>query len=169
MVTVTRPGEGAGVEADAAVTSAVGAPIAVHTADCVPLIVLGDGIVGVAHAGWRGLSAGVIEATVDAMAGMGAERGRLRAMIGPCIRPECYEFGPVDLERVAAALGDEVRGRTSTGAPALDLPAGVRLALARAGVGIADDGGACTACGDGWFSHRARRDTGRQAAVAWLE
>jgi YfiH family protein len=169
VVTVARPGDRAGREADAAVTAVTGAPLAIHTADCVPLVLLGDGAVGVAHAGWRGLAAGVVEAAVRALARLGPRPSAVEAVIGPSIRPECYEFGPADLDAVAAVLGDEVRAETAAGEPALDLAAGVRVALARAGVDQVRDAGVCTACDDRWFSHRARRDTGRQAGVAWLE
>jgi polyphenol oxidase len=169
VVTVTAPGAWAGEPADAAVTAVRNAPIAVHTADCVPLVLRGEGAVGVAHAGWRGLVAGVVEATVAAMADLGVASGGIAAVIGPCIRPECYEFGESDLAVVAAAYGDVVRGRTSWGTAALDVPAGVRAALALAGVEVVGDEGECTACGDQWYSHRARRDAGRQAGVAWLE
>jgi YfiH family protein len=169
VVTVTEPGEWAGTEADAAVTSALGAPVAVHTADCVPLVLLADEAVGVAHAGWRGLLSGVVEATVAALGDLGCDPVRIRAVIGPSVRPECYEFGATDLDRVAAVYGDVTRGRTSWGTPALDVPAGVRVALGRSGVTTVDDDGACTGCDRRWFSHRIRSDAGRQAGVAWLE
>ncbi|MGH9247496.1 MAG: polyphenol oxidase family protein [Acidimicrobiales bacterium] len=170
VVTVTEPGEGAGVAADAAVTGVPGAALVVHTADCAPVVLLADSVVGVAHAGWRGLASGIMEATVEAMRTLnGATDGAVRAVVGPCIRPECYEFGPDDLDRLAATLGDEVRATTATGAPALDLAAAVRTALATSGVTDVEDRGGCTACGGQWFSHRGRRDTGRQAAVVWLD
>jgi YfiH family protein len=169
VLTVTEPGEWAGAEADAAVTTTPRAALAVHTADCVPLVLLGDGAVGVAHAGWRGLLAGVVESTVAAMADLGCGAESLRAVIGPCIRAECYEFGVADLDRVAGAYGDGVRGRTSWGTPALDVPAGVRIALDRSGVPTVEDDGTCTGCDPRWFSHRARGDRGRQAGLAWLE
>ena len=171
MVTVTDPGEHAGVDADAAVTAVPGAVLAVHTADCAPIaLVSPEGVVGAVHAGWRGLAAGVIEAAVDAMRALGAET--IEATLGPCIGPECYEFGADDLDAVAAELGDVVRGATADGRPALDLRAGVAAALGRAGVELA--GGtvgdvACTACSGEHYSHRARGETGRQAVLVWLE
>jgi polyphenol oxidase len=169
VVTVTRAGEWAGTTADGAVATVAGAAVAVHTADCAPVVLRAPGVVGVAHVGWRGLAAGVVEASVATMNRAGAGSPDIEAVIGPCIRPECYEFGPDDLDRVAAAVGEGVRATTAAGAPALDLAAGIRVALARAGVGAVDDTGDCTACGPDWFSHRARGDTGRQAAVVWLE
>jgi YfiH family protein len=169
VVTVTRPAEWTGATADAAVVTVPGAALAVHTADCAPVVLLAAGMAGVAHVGWRGLAAGVVEAAVERIVEAGAEAGGLEAVIGPCIRPECYEFGPDDLDRVAAAVGEEVRATTAAGAPALDLAAGIRAVLDRAGVGSFQDTGDCTACGRDWFSHRARGETGRQAAVVWLE
>src|SRR3954470_18110368 len=69
VVTVTHPGEHAGAEADAAITRAPNAKLAVRTADCVPIVLEGDGVIGVVHAGWRGLAAGIVRATVAAMGG----------------------------------------------------------------------------------------------------
>jgi YfiH family protein len=168
VVVVDRPGSMAGEAADAAVTAVPGAALAVHTADCVPIVLLGGRAVGVAHAGWRGLAAGVVGEAVTALRRL-SPTDEVTAVIGPCIRVECYEFGPDDLGRVAAVLGGEVRGRTAGGRPALDLTAAARIALERAGVSTIDDDGSCTACGTRWFSHRARGETARQAAVAWLE
>ncbi|HEY5698156.1 MAG TPA: laccase domain-containing protein, partial [Acidimicrobiales bacterium] len=74
-----------------------------------------------------------------------------------------------DLDRVADRLGPGVVSRTAAGTPALDLPAGVRTALASAGVDEVTFVGGCTACGPDAFSHRARADEGRQAVLAWIE
>ncbi|WCO65216.1 laccase domain-containing protein [Iamia majanohamensis] len=168
VVTVTRPGEHAGATADAAVTAVPGAALAVGTADCVPVVLVADGAVGVAHAGWRGLVAGVVGATAGALDALG--HPARRAVIGPCIRPADYEFGADDLDRVAARWGDGVRATTRAGRPALDVVAGVRAALAEVGVTDVADDGLCTAADPGrWFSHRARADPGRMATVAWLE
>jgi YfiH family protein len=167
-VRVTVPGEWSGERADAAVTTVPGCAIAVFSADCAP-VVLGspEGVAGVAHAGWRGLVAGVLERTVDEMRSLGAST--VRAHLGPCIHAECYEFGSADLDRVAARLGDGVRSTTSAGSPALDVPAAVRSALAMAGVVELDDVDVCTACSPDHFSWRARQDNRRQAAVAWMD
>jgi hypothetical protein len=161
-----RGGVGGDLDADALVTDAPGTALAVFTADCAPLAMTSaEGLIGIAHAGWRGLLAGVIAATADAMRRLGA--GPISAVLGPCIRAGCYEFGPADLDAVAAVLGDGVRATTNWGTPALDLAAGVRLAAERAGVSITTDLGACTACSDAWYSYRARAETSRQAMVIW--
>jgi polyphenol oxidase len=168
VVTVREPGEGAGEAADAAVTTVTGAVLAVHTADCAPVALVADGgAVGVAHAGWRGLAEGVVEAAV---ADLRAEAdGPVHAVVGPLIGPECYAFGADDLQQVADRLGPDVVGRTAAGDPALDLPAGVRAALEAAAVDEITFVGTCTACGPDAFSHRARADEGRQAVLAWIE
>jgi YfiH family protein len=168
VVTVTRPGGGAGERADAAVTAEPGCALAVLTADCAPVALFSDeGVVGVAHAGWRGVAAGVIERTVEAMHARGATR--ISAGLGPCVRPGCYAFGAADLDAVAARLGDSVRAHTLDGSPALDLPAAVRTALRRCGVDAVDDAGVCTACSPDHFSHRARGERERQAVVVWRD
>lgn len=166
VVVVTAPGEHAGAAADAAVTAVPGAALAVQTADCAPIALLADGVVGAVHAGWRGLAAGVVGNAVAAMRDLGA--GEVRAVLGPCIRPRCYEFGPDDLDVVAAALGAGVRATTGWGTPALDLPTGVKLALQEAGVADVADSGVCTACSPVHWSHRARAEAERQSLVVWI-
>ena len=167
VVTVTRPGEHAGTEADAAVTAVPGAVVAVQAADCAPVALLADGVVGVAHAGWRGLVAGVLPAAVRAMRALGA--GEVAALLGPCIHPGCYELGEPALGELTTLLGPAVVSRTTGGAPALDLPAAVAASLGGVGVTLDAGGSSCTACtpATAW-SHRARGEAGRQAALAWL-
>jgi YfiH family protein len=166
VVRVTRPGDGAATLADAAVTAAPGCALAVLTADCAPVaLASSEGVIGVAHAGWRGVAAGVIEATVAEMEALGATA--IEAAVGPCIHAECYEFGDRELDDVAGRLGDTVRSTSAGGRPALDLPAAVRAALARAGVEAVGDAGVCTACSPSHFSWRARKETQRQATVVW--
>jgi YfiH family protein len=163
VVVVDEPAPHAGASADAAITTVPGVVLAVHTADCASLLLQGPGGIGVVHAGWRGLVAGVIEAAVEALEARGA-RPR-SAVLGPCIRPRCYEFGGAELDLVAERYGDRVRATTAWGTPALDLAAGVVEACHRLDVAV-DDLGTCTACSPHHFSHRARADVGRQALVA---
>ena len=141
--------------------------LCVLIADCAP-VALGseEGIFAAVHAGWRGIVAGVVEATVAVMRSMGA--GQVVGSLGPCIHPECYEFSEADLSAVATTYGDGVRGTTSAGRPALDLPAAVSAALAAGGAVETTGVDACTACG-AYFSHRGRGDAGRQAMVVWSE
>jgi len=159
VVLADRPGDLG--DGDAIVTTTPGLPIAVRVADCAPIALLGDGVVAVVHAGWRGIAAGVIPAALDAMRSLGATD--ITAALGPCIHAECYEFGADDLDRLAAELGDGVRGTTSWGTPALDVPAAVRAQLPEV-----EDVDVCTACSPAHWSHRARGDRERQAVIAWL-
>ncbi|MGI8777023.1 MAG: polyphenol oxidase family protein [Acidimicrobiales bacterium] len=166
VIRVVGPGSAAGSTGDAAVTAGAGCALAVLTADCAPVaFASAEGVSGVAHAGWAGLAAGILERTVDAMVDLGASA--VTAVVGPCIRAECYEFGSDDLDRVARRVGPAVRARAGSGAPALDLAAGVKVALARVGVEDVDDLGSCTACSPGWYSWRARGERERQATVVW--
>jgi YfiH family protein len=167
VIHVRRPGDGAGEEADGAVTAHLGAALAVFTADCAPVALASpQGVIGVAHAGWRGLLAGVIEHTVAAMRDLGALT--VWAGLGPCIHVECYEFGPADLSLASTHMGPSVVGTDRGGRPALDLPAGVRVALDRAGAILVTDADACTACSADYWSWRARGERGRQATLVWL-
>lgn len=168
VVVVHAPGEHHGAEADAAVTATAGAPIAVQTADCAPIALIAEGgAIGVVHAGWRGLLGGVVETALARLRTLAA--GPYRAVLGPCIHPECYEFGEGDLAPIVARFGPAVRGVTSTGTPALDLPTAVRAALDELDVPLDVPLDVCTACDTRWFSHRARGDLGRQVVVAWIE
>ena len=166
VVRVEWPGHRAGTPADAAVTDQADCALAVLTADCAPVAFASpEGVIGVAHAGWRGAVAGVIEAAVYEMRALGATE--IEAVVGPRIGPECYEFGAAELDEVAARLGDTVRATTAQGTPALDLPAAVRAALVRAGVEHVTEVGTCTACSPDHFSWRADKEQQRQAAVVW--
>jgi hypothetical protein len=153
-------------EADAAVTATRGLPLAVVTADCAPVALSCDDAIGVVHAGHRGLEHGVVEAAVAKLREIGS--GPVRAYLGPCIRPERYEFGAADLARLVAHFGPGVEGRTHEGRPALDVPAAVRIALERCGVEAVDDSGVCTAGSADHFSYRRDGVTGRQATIALL-
>jgi polyphenol oxidase len=162
----TGPGPEPAPVADATVTAVRGLPLTVVTADCAPLVVACDDAVGVVHAGYRGLAAGVIEAAIASLCDIGT--GEVRAFLGPCIRAPRYEFGPDDLARLVAQFGPGVEGRTRDGSPALDIPAAIRVVLERSGVAAFEDCGVCTAESDGYFSYRHDGDTGRQATIVVL-
>jgi YfiH family protein len=168
VVVVRHPGDGAGLEGDGLVTTTAGAVLSVRGADCpVVALVSRDGVIGVAHAGWRGLVAGVLERTVEVMRANGATT--IAGHLGPCITAGRYEFGPDDLDVAARRLGPQVRARTDWGTPALDLVAGVTAALHRCGVTVDLSAHRCTAGDPSYFSHRARREQGRHAVAVWLE
>jgi YfiH family protein len=104
-VVVADEGWDALPEADAMVTSRPGVALGIVTADCAPVLFADPaaGVVGAAHAGWRGAVAGVLEATIRAMEGLGARRDRVVAVVGPCIAQASYEV-TADLRD---AVGDE--------------------------------------------------------------
>ena len=162
--TVLEPGGFDRAVGDAAVTTCPGAVLAVWVGDCAPVVLVGNGGVGVVHAGWRGAAGGVLEAAVSALRSVcGSE---VSALLGPCIHPCCYEFGASDMQPFADRLGASVVGRTSWGTPALDMPAVVGAVLGNVGVGLRTVAG-CTACsGDTWFSHRRGHRARQVMAVA---
>jgi YfiH family protein len=167
---VVLPG-GRGAQADAAVTFSRGPVCAVLVADCLPVFLAsraGD-CVGIAHAGWRGLSSGVIEATIAAL---GRDPGTLVAWLGPSIGPGTFEVGAEVRDAFIAqdaAAGAEFRpGRP--GHWMADLPGLARRRLAAAGVGEVAASGLCTASEPArFFSYRRDGATGRMAALAWLD
>jgi YfiH family protein len=153
-------------EADAAVTTTIGLPLVVLTADCAPIALVAERAVGVVHAGWQGLERGVIAAGVDALrAAAGDPDATVRALLGPCIHAANYEFGATELERLVARFGPAVAARTDAGTPAFDLPAAVAVALGEAGVRDVLDADVCTAASPHHFSYRRDGVTGRQGVV----
>lgn len=159
------------VEADASYTHAEGVVCAVKIADCMPVLVADrEGTrVGAAHAGWRGLAAGVVENTVAAL---NARPGSLMAFLGPAIGPEAFEVG----DEVREAFCDVDAGAAAAfraGRPGkwfADLFALGRQRLARCGVHEVYGGGLCTYSDPGrFYSHRRHPATGRMAALIWLD
>ena len=166
VLLVERPGAGSGETADAAISTARGAALAVLTADCAPIALASpERILGVIHAGWRGLHAGVVEAGVQAMRRLGATR--VEAVLGPCIHSCCYPFGTAELDQLETRFGPSVRAVDRNGDQALDLPAGIRAALHASGVGLADESDLCTSCSDQHWSWRRSATDRRQATVVW--
>jgi polyphenol oxidase len=161
VVEVDAPGRGG--DADALVSVAADVSLVVLVADCAPVALVAGDAVAAVHCGWRGLLAGVVEAAVEAVRRRGRES--VRAVVGPCISAAHYEFGAKELERVTQRLGPAVRARTDTGAPALDLRAGVGAALAAAGVAERTDVEVCTYESPDHFSHRRDGVTGRQGLI----
>lgn len=166
VVVVSARGEHAGADADAAVTARPGCALAVRSADCAPIVLVGTRAVGLVHAGWRGLAAGVVDHTVAALREL--DDGPLQAHLGPCIRSGCYEFAGPELEEMTARFGPAAAATTMWGTPALDVPAVVAAALRGAGVDHLRDDAGCTACDRRWYSHRARSELERFATVAWI-
>ena len=165
--------DGGEPEADAAVTATPGTVLAILTADCLPVLLAADdgSEVGAAHAGWRGLADGVLEATVAAMR---SDPARLRAWLGPAAGPQRYEIGADVRDAFLAvdAAAEAAFVATRPGHWLVDLYALARQRLARAGV-RADHihgGGLCTISEpDRFYSHRRDRRTGRMATLIWMQ
>ena len=171
-------------EADALATARPGVALGVLTADCAPVLLedVEAGVIGAAHAGWRGALGGVVEAAVAAMEGLGAERRRIAAAIGPCIGPQNYEVGPEFLERFTEADSDYARFFGAPGNAAavvegkarFDLPAFVLHRLAQARVGKAVWIDRCTYADEALFFsnrravHRGEGDYGRLLSAIML-
>lgn len=158
-------------EADASIARSPGVVCAVKAADCLPVLLADDAasVVGAAHAGWRGLAAGVVEATVDAMR---VPPRSLIAWLGPAIGPKVYEVG----EEVRAAFLARDANAAQAFAPnrpghwLLDLYAVARQRLAGRGVTRVYGGGLCTYSEPARFpSYRRERSHERIAAFVWLE
>lgn len=162
--------------ADGLVTRTRGLVIGILTADCAPVL-LADaeaGVVGAAHAGWRGALGGILEATVAAMEGLGADRSRIFAAVGPSIGAPCYEVGPEFVAAFEAAEPENARffavpeGRQT---PHFDLPAYVTHRLGRLGLSGAERQAPCTYENESMFfsfrraTHRKEPDYGRQISA----
>lgn len=159
-------------EADAAVTSTPGVVLAILTADCLPVVLCADdgGEVAAAHAGWRGLAAGVLEATVAALH---APPQRLLAWLGPAAGPTRYEVGAEVREAFVARDADAASTFVATrpGHWHVDLYALARQRLQRAGLASTriHGGNLCTISDPvRFYSHRRDACTGRMATLAWL-
>jgi YfiH family protein len=174
-----QPGEPVRV-GDASIATAPGVVCAMMTADCLPVLFadLDGKVVGAAHAGWRGLAAGVLGATVAAMRVAGA--GELTAWLGPAIGPAQFEVGADVLEAFMAGARDgreagQVRAAFAPfeGRPGkylADMNALARGLLVRDGLTRVWGGGHCTATeADRFYSYRRDGVTGRQASLIWIK
>jgi YfiH family protein len=147
-------------EADAMVTDRPGLLLGIVTGDCAPVLFADAeaGVIGAAHAGWRGAVAGVIEATLDAMEALGARRARIAAAIGPCIGQPSYEVGPDLRDAVLARDPGDARFFAGGARPdrwMFDLPGYCAARLAAAGVARAAWIGRDTLAEEAdFFSHR---------------
>jgi YfiH family protein len=126
------------------------------TADCAAVVLAGDGVVGMVHAGWRGLAAGVIERAMLALAPVWG------AWVGPAIRACCYEVGQDVVEAFRA--NDLPLARPNH----VDIVDAARVVLLRAGVQRITVNEDCTGCQDRYFSFRRERETGRQGTFVWM-
>lgn len=158
------------IEADAAVALKPGVVCAVLTADCLPVLLCDrEGTrVAAAHAGWRGLAAGVLEATIEAL---GVPGERLLAWLGPAIGPRAFEVG-AEVRRTFMAHDPACASAfapSPTGRWMADIYQLARSSLAAVGVTAVYGGGLCTYSDPArFFSYRREKNTGRMASLIWL-
>jgi polyphenol oxidase len=166
-------------EADAIVTAKPGLAIGILTADCAPVLFCdaAAGVIGAAHAGWRGALSGIVETTVKAMEKLGAKPERMVAAIGPAISQKAYEVGAEFVEQFVATEPESASFFATdedSGEPHFDLLGYVGERLQRAGVGAVADLGLCTYCEETrLFSYRRSQhhgedDYGRQISAIVL-
>ena len=164
--------------ADAMVTATPGLALGILTADCAPVL-LADrdaGVIGAAHAGWKGAFAGVCEATVEAMVAVGADRARIAAAIGPCIARASYEVDESFFARFAAAdpATERFFSAGRAGHHQFDLEGYVASRLAAAGVARIEALGRDTYADEARFfsyrraTHRGESSYGRQISLIAL-
>lgn len=141
VATVTDPAADHG-KADGMVTNVPGIALSILTADCQPVLFADrmNGVIGAAHAGWRGALDGVLDATVDGMVALGANRDDIFAVIGPCISQRAYEVGPEFLDTFMTHDPENSRffGQGQNGRYLFDLPAFGLHRLREAGIGGAE-------------------------------
>jgi YfiH family protein len=159
-------------EADACVTTDVGVACTVQVADCLPVLVAAPGGVGAAHAGWRGLAAGVVEATLAQLCAVaGCMPDQVHAWLGAGIGPRRFEVGADVLQAFGAPLDGRDPQRFQPQAPGkwlANLPQLARDRLGRAGVSAVTGGAWCTfEDASRFFSFRRDRITGRMVAAVW--
>ena len=163
MVEVHGPANGSLGDADALVTRLPWTPLAVMTADCVPVVLAADSLVTVVHAGWRGLAAGIVGRAALVL----SEPKAAAAAIGPAIGPCHYEVGREVIEAVERGAGVPAVTRREGTRVFLDLAGTVESVLRSVGIGEIDRAEECTACDERrFFSHRRDGRTGRHAMVA---
>ena len=156
VVVATGPGHLG--PADGIVTRVPGLPVVIATADCVPVVMIGRDSVGVIHAGWRGVAAGIVPEASRTMRQAGDEV--LKAVIGPHIGPCCYEVG----DEVVASIGGYAES-TSCGSQSVNLAAALRDQLS--GIDVYD-ASACTMHDSRFNSFRENATPRRQVTVAWI-
>lgn len=179
-VIADRPWDtGSRPKADAIVTRVPGLAIGVTTADCGPVLFAdaAAGVIGAAHAGWRGAFTGILESTLAAMETLGARREQTVVALGPMIRQTNYEVGADFMKTFTDADADNARFfRTGarTDRPLFDLPGYIAARLQRAGVQAIEDLGLCTYAEPGRFfsyrrsQHRSESDYGRHISAIAL-
>jgi YfiH family protein len=170
-ITVVHADPGIVATADASWTATPGIACAAMTADCLPALFcnLAGTRVAAAHAGWRGLAAGVLEATLDSL---DVPADEVLVWLGPAIGPKAFEVGPEVREVFINQLPEAAEAfvpSNNAGKFMADIYLLARLRLAERGVTAVYGGGFCTVTDPRFFSYRRASRTGRFASLVWLE
>jgi YfiH family protein len=168
-VHVVRPGDALPIQpmpkADGLVTTRSDVVLAVRAADCLPVVLYADGVIGAAHSGRKGMYVGIVPATVEAMRELGASE--ITAVLGPYACGKCYEVP----EQMRAEVAEQVPAsysETTWGTPAIDVAAGVKAQLAELDVEVVD-ATACTIESENLYSYRREGpESGRMAGLIKL-
>jgi len=154
--------EGCAGEADALLTRESGLLVAVRTADCVPILIRGEGVVGAVHAGWRGLASGIILKACQML----QDEGPLEAVVGPAICGACYEGGDEVVDAIAAWTDRSLFVIEGPRKAHIDPGAAAAAQLRSAGVSEVTRLSICTHCDARLWSHRQEGSrAGRQAGL----
>ncbi|MEO1066223.1 MAG: peptidoglycan editing factor PgeF [Pseudomonadota bacterium] len=167
-------------KADALVTDRPGVLIGIATADCGPVLFADDKarVVGAAHAGWRGATGGVLENTIGAMEALGAERGAIRAVLGPTIGQQSYEVGPEFVDRLKGLTEENaqyLKPSDRDGHAMFDLPGYITDRLMQCGLKTVENLALCTYQDETRFysyrraTHRSEADYGRLLSAIVLK
>lgn len=155
-------------EGDALTTAETGLALAIFTADCVPVVLAGPEGISAVHAGWRGIAARIIPATLAAVT---ADPSAWKAWIGPAIGPCCYEVGEDVAEQVMAASAPAIAIPGPHGRPHIDLQKAARVQLEQLGLQEIAATAGCTRCEEEklWSYRRDGKGAGRNVAFIWRE
>jgi len=157
-----------GVKGDAIATSSSQKVMAITVADCLPLLLAEQsGIVSLLHLGWRGIDRGLLEKTLEFIRTRSDEP--ISAVLGPCIGVCCYEFGQEELRTLVEKYGNQIAGKTNTGAVSFNIRSCVKEILNSFDVDIRFEDSSCTHCDPHYWSFRADGTDKRQVMIAWKQ
>jgi len=157
-----------GTKGDALGTSSSQKVIAITVADCLPLLLIGEGgILILLHLGWRGIERGLLEKAIQFIETKSNEP--MSAILGPCISSCCYEFGQNEMDTLVEKYGSKIVSETLVGTPSLDMKECVREILRSCDVEVRHDDAFCTNCDPRHWSFRGEGTDKRQVMIAWKE
>lgn len=166
LVWINRESTSKSFKADGLITKLSEVALSITTADCAPLALIEEnGIFSMLHLGWRSLKNGLLENTVAQM--RKKSDASIKAVLGPCVHPCCYEFGEDLLEDFFLKYGKDCKGKSKRGVSSLDIPAALNAALDNLGISLEKSDSSCTSCDDRYWSYRREKIPKRQVMFAW--